>query len=148
MSPLRVEHNTDIQRLRSDGYNISIRGAYLFVYDVPYLSKDRVVKYGVLVTDLELRGNTTRPPTTHWVFWVGDRPLDADGAHALYGFSPAKRGKAIGGMVVDFLVSRKPLGGVYRDYHHKLTTYISLISAPVSQINLDFGSRDEPGQGA
>jgi hypothetical protein len=61
MSSQLVRASPDLLRLHEEGYDIEVRGANLLVR-VPYVNADRLVKVGVLVSDLTTSGGTTGPP--------------------------------------------------------------------------------------
>src|SRR5277367_2260407 len=71
--------NTDLARLRQEGYFVQIQGGFLVMRDVPYVNSQREVKRGTLISSLSLAGDQTRPPDTHVVFFDGEYPCQSDG---------------------------------------------------------------------
>ena len=51
----------------------------LVVKGVPYVTADRTVADGILVSELSTSGNTTTTPGTHEIFFVGSIPCDHNG---------------------------------------------------------------------
>jgi len=118
----------------ADGYELEVRSDHLLIHDVPYVSSERRVEYGVLVTDLEQAGGVTTKPSNHVAMFIGRMPCDTDGNRLESIFHSAKRRDLGGGLVVDFSFSSKPPGG-YADYHHKMATYEAIISGPAQEID-------------
>lgn len=138
MSQKLVSRNADLSQLRADGYDVAIgKSKHLLIREVPYVNSAKEVKRGVIVSDLDLAGETTVPPKEHVVFFVGDYPCNIDGT-ALPGVSP-NTNQALGdGLTPNHQISRKPTTGStpgkYADYHQKITTYIAIISSPAQHL--------------
>jgi hypothetical protein len=120
-----INRSPDLQRLREEGYSVTIRHGYLLVADVPYVAAPGVVKRGVLVSTLTLAGEETAPPDTHVAMFIGDYPCDAQGQTLEKMRSSGHRVLAPG-LEVDHWFSSKPLSGGYADYHDKMTAHISV----------------------
>ncbi|MCB9924347.1 MAG: ThiF family adenylyltransferase [Planctomycetaceae bacterium] len=139
MSQRLVNLNPDLSRLREAGYDIAIgEGNNLLVRDVPYVNSQKEVKRGILVSDLDLAGDSTVPPRDHVVFFVGDFPCNVDGT-PIAGVSK-NTNKAYGEhLLPNHQISRKPTtgpnAGKYADYHEKITTYIAIICSPAFAID-------------
>ncbi len=136
MSRQLIGRSRDLLRLREDGYHLELRGGVLLVHDVPYVGPDGAVYQGTLVTDLELAADATVPPTNHVAYFIGQTPSDANGtalSSALIGSAPTM----VGQVQVDHTMSKKPHGDEqrYRDYHHKVETYVALISMHAQNIH-------------
>jgi hypothetical protein len=130
MSHELISRNPDLKRLRDEGYEIEIRGAKLIVSSVPYFNSALEVRFGALVTDLELTGNQTQPPSNHVIHFIGDHPCRKTGAE-MESIRHAACDQNLGdGIIVNRSFSNKPSEG-YADYYHKITRYIDIISAPV-----------------
>ena len=50
MLPSLISRSPDLQRLRDEGYEIEVRGGYLLMHHVPYVSGLREVRYGILIS--------------------------------------------------------------------------------------------------
>ena len=117
-----------------DGYELDIKSGHLVIYNVPYVNAQKQVERGVLVSTLDLAGDITTRPSTHVAMFAGEHPCDRDG-HELNKIKLSSERTAIcDGLTVDHSFSSKPADG-YKDYHHKMTTYIALISSPASAID-------------
>lgn len=133
MSLAPFVHSADLRRLREEGYLVQIKGNLLILREVPYLNAKKELKRGTLVSTLNLAGDQTRPPETHVIHWIGEFPCNADGRpiEALrHRDAPTNLGH---GLIVGHSFSNKPEGG-YCDYHHKVTTYIAVISGPATTL--------------
>ncbi len=131
MSHQLIGRNADLKLLRDEGYDIEIRARkYLLIKGVPYVNAQRNIKYGTLVSELKLAGDHTIPPDTHVAYFIGEYPCYADGSQ----ISQIKHGdkQTINNdLVVDHSFSAKPKPHeLYRDYHHKMETYVAIISGP------------------
>jgi hypothetical protein len=132
-----IDHNEDLQQLRVEGYDLQVCSGYLAVKGVPYLSARGMILRGVLVSPIDSQsGNQLGPPANHQICFIGDHPCGTDGLALAKQISRCGNGKEFpGGLKTNHEFSAKPRSGKYRDYHHKLTTYIALISAPAIQID-------------
>src|SRR5437660_8898577 len=79
MSEQLVNHSPDLRRLRDEGYDIEIRSNYLLVKQVPYVTAERLVARGILVSELTTSGSSTAPNPYHVVSFVGSIPCDNHG---------------------------------------------------------------------
>lgn len=145
MSQQLIVRSVDLLRLRDDGYHLEFRGGVLLVHDVPYVGPSRTVLRGTLVTDLELAGDATVQPSNHVAYFIGQTPSDANGAalsSALIGSAPAM----VGEVQVDHTMSKKPQTDDhrFRDYHHKIETYVALISGHTQAIEPGATARTYP----
>ena len=134
MSHSLIAHSPDLQRLVQDGYELEVRSGYLLVHHVPYVSEERRVEYGVLVSELTLAGEATTRPSKHVAMFIGGMPCDAEGKRLEQIFHSAKRRDLGDGLVVDFSFSSKPPEG-YSDYYHKMATYEAIISGPAQLLD-------------
>lgn len=139
MSQKLVRLNSDLSRLRAEGYDVFIgKSKHLLIRDVPYVNSAKQVKLGIIASDLDLAGETTDPPKTHVVFFVGEPPCDERGA-LLPGVSP-NTNKPLGeGLSPNHQISRKPTTGPnpgkYIDYYEKIKTYLAIICSPAQAID-------------
>ena len=134
MSQELINHSPDLKKLRDEGYEIQVRGTKLLINSVPYLDTNRNVRYGTLVTVLELAGDKTKRPEDHKIHFIGEQPCRKDGTEIesiKLGVGNADLGD---GIVVNRSFSNKPAGG-YGDYYEKVTRYIDIISAPVRSLH-------------
>src|SRR5262245_17114143 len=83
MSRQLISRNADLKRLQDEGYDIEIRGSYLVLRQVPYVNSRRKVAFGTLVSELVVAGDQTVTPSSHVVYFIGDRPCTKDGAEII-----------------------------------------------------------------
>ena len=134
MSQQLISRSPDLQRLRSDGYDIEVRSGHLLVKDIPYVTANRTLSRGMLVSTLELAGDVTAPPSDHVARFAGEMPCDANG-HPLVQIEHAHQQEELAeGLTVNHSFSSKPSEG-YADYHEKMSTYASIISRPARSID-------------
>ena len=103
--------------------------------NVPYVSGSREVKYGILISQLNLAGNVTDKPNSHVVSFVGGLPHTDKGE--------SLEGKLVAGgkhqidetLTADYQFSRKPPERKYKNYHHQMTTYEWFLSRHATRID-------------
>lgn len=132
MSHQLIARNPDLQRLRDDGFHVVARHGYLLIHDVPYLTATKEIKRGILFSRLELVNDETRPPSDHVAYWTGEHPCHSD-RRQISAFYNASQPQDFGNDIrADHTFSAK---AVYRDYHHKMTTYIARIVGEARQMD-------------
>lgn len=132
MSRRPIALSPDLLRLQNEGYDLAIRDGYLLVRDVPYVDANRTVQRGVLISKLELSGDRTNKPGDHVAYWTGVHPCHSDGSK-LRAFENSSGPQTFGdGIQADFTFSGK---ADYRDYYHKMTTYIGRIAGEAAKID-------------
>ncbi|MGE0112170.1 ThiF family adenylyltransferase [Aquabacterium sp.] len=132
MSRALFSLNPDLARLRSEGYFMRIQGSLLVMLEVPYVDAQRRVRFGTLVSSLDLAGDRTRKPETHVMQWDGDFPCNADGT-PLSGISHAAPNSDLGhGLTARYSFSSKPSDQGYPDYYAKMSTYATIVSGPAA----------------
>ncbi len=137
MSQQPIARSTDLTRLRNDGYRIRIVGGYLVVDDVPFVDSEGVVHHdGALVMPLTLAGDVTAQPSDHTARFMGGVPCDAGGqplSHIINNTSMEDLGD---GLQTSCYFSAKPTGGgLYADFHRKVTTYVGHIAGPADAVD-------------
>jgi hypothetical protein len=141
MSPRPIARSPDLTRLRNEGYDIEVRGGYLLVRDVPYVTAAREVKRGILISTLEMDAERTVKPTTHVAYWTGEHPCHSDGGK-IRSIENGSAAQDFGnGIRADFTFSAK---SDYRDYFHKMTTYIGRITGEARVIDPNADARTFP----
>ena len=137
MSPRPTSPSADLRRLQQEGYAIEVRDGFLLVHHIPYVDRDRRVRYGVLVSALEMAGDVTAPPRDHVARFHGSVPCDQNGIP----LDKIIHGRAVeclaDGIEVAFSFSSKPLSGAYTDYYDKMTTYAAILSSPARALDPD-----------
>lgn len=139
MSQRPIGRSDDLQRLRADGYTISLLGGLLVVRDIPYVDAKRTVHDGgILVMPLTLSGDIAQPPPDHTAHFVGGIPCGRDGAPLDKIINNTNSQQLADGLVASCYFSAKPHGtGRYKDFHEKVTAYIAHISSPAQALARD-----------
>ena len=134
MSHQLIGLSPDLRRLREAGYSVRIVSNYLVVDDVPYVTDQRQVETGTLVSELTLAGDVTNKPETHVVMFSGKMPCDSAG-HPLTRIAHSTKNQKIApGLAVSYQFSSKPAGG-YANYYDKMTTYVTLLCGPAQALD-------------
>ncbi|MGJ7531260.1 ThiF family adenylyltransferase [Variovorax sp. GB1P17] len=129
MSHSLINRSSDLKRLRDEGYEIEIRAGHLLVHSVPYVNSRGETALGTLVSNLTLRGDITARPDSHVAHFVGEHPCNLNGTEIVQIKHCSGVTELGGGIVTHHSFSNKPADG-YADYHHKMTRYVEIISAP------------------
>jgi hypothetical protein len=125
-SPL-VAPSADLQRLQDEGYDIEIRSDHLLVKQVPYVTADRTVAYGILVSELSTNGSSTISPGTHVAMFTGSIPHDHHGRPLEKILHERTPRPIVDDLVAQCSFSSKPPSG-YPDYHAKMTAYANILA--------------------
>jgi hypothetical protein len=146
MSHQLISRNPDLKRLRDEGYDIEvISRKYLLIKNVPYVNASKEIKRGILVSELALAGDDTLQPNTHVAYFIGEHPCNSDGSlieQIKHGSGKQQLDKDL---TVDHSFSAKPKPqNAYRDYHHKMETYVAIISGAAEAIDPSVTARIFP----
>ena len=129
-----LDHSEDLRKLVNEGYELEVKGSYVMVHHVPYVTKNKNIEYGTLVTNFMLSGNKTIKPSDHTIWFTGSLPCNKDGSE-ITSVIWQRSGKDLGnGIRVNCGFSNKPPQG-YPDFYQKFKRYIEIISAPA--VSLD-----------
>ena len=135
MSQQLISRSPDLRLLRHEGYDIEVTvEGFLVVRDVPYLNEQGDVRRATLICPLNLAGDVTSYNQDHVVHWTGDYPCRKGGGRITGIEHGAGENRLTGDLIAKFSFSNKPPGG-YRDYHHKMTRYVEIISAPAASVD-------------
>lgn len=141
MSRRPIDHSPDLLRLQNEGYDLAVRDGYLLIRNVPFVDSKRTVQFGILISKLNLSGDETNKPDDHVAYWTGEHPCHANGAK-ITSIENSSGPQVFGSDVrADFTFSAK---ADYRDYHHKMTTYIGRITGEATKIDSDATARIYP----
>lgn len=137
-----ISHSFDLKKLRDEGYELEINGGYICVHHIPYVNKDKKVKFGALVCALNLSSPTsTTTPTDHTVFFMGDHPCHKDGSIMNEIINHSPNTVLWEGMIGNHYFSSKPAKGRYDDYYEKFIRYIQLLSIPAKSLDSSVTAR-------
>jgi hypothetical protein len=144
MSLALINHSRDLKRLRDEGYEVSVSNGYLLISHVPYVTARKEVKYGTLVSTLDIAGDTTVKPTNHVALWVGDYPCYSRGSQLeTLVNNPSIRERIRDGLEATISFSHKPAEG-YVDYYEKMTTYVKILEGQARVIEPTVTARTFP----
>jgi hypothetical protein len=145
MSKQLISRSADLQRLRDEGYDVDVRSSSLLVKGVPYVTADRVVAYGILVSELSTSGNTTTTPATHEIFFVGSIPCDHNGNELTKILNQRGQFPMASDLVASCSFSSKPRGSNgYPDYYEKVTSYAAILEGYAHAIDPTATARRYP----
>ena len=138
MSNSLISRSADLSALAAAGYCLEIRGAYLIVKGIPYVSGDGRIQSADIVTNLDICSapdEVTTQPKDHTVWWTGEMPFTANGEsmEAYLSCGKWEQGRDIGeGITVYMQWSRKVKEGGqkrrYRDYQEKIESYVEEVA--------------------
>ncbi|MEK6929261.1 MAG: DUF6791 domain-containing protein [Thermoproteota archaeon] len=80
MSHQLINLSPDLKKLRDEGFEVEIKAGYLLISGVPYLNSNKEIKFGILVSKLDLAGDKTIKPGNHVVYFIGEHPCHKDGS--------------------------------------------------------------------
>ena len=141
MSPRPIDLSLDLLRLQNEGYDILVRDGFLLVGSVPYVDASRSVQRGILISKLNLSADKTNKPDDHVAYWAGSHPCHADGTIIASIQNSSFPQDLAPGIRADFMFSAK---ADYRDYHHKMATYIGRITGEATKIDSNATARVYP----
>ena len=135
MSHQLISLSPDLKRLRDEGYEIQVHGGYLLIHHVPYVNSNRQVKFGILISELNLiNQHKTAKPNNHVIYFSGEHPCNQDGTIITQIQHGGQGANVAPGITINFSFSNKPAAG-YDDYYHKITRYADIISAPAKSLD-------------
>lgn len=134
MQPSPISRNADILRLIDEGFEAEVRAGLLLIHHVPFVTREKTVAYGILVSELTLAGDVTVRPGTHVAQFAGGIPCDEHGAPLGKIINSIGRNTVADGLTVECSFSSRPPEG-YADYYEKMTTYAAIISAPANALD-------------
>jgi len=141
MSRQLIGRSKDLLQLQNEGYDIEIRAGYLLVKDVPYVNANGAIKLGTLISALCVSGDETIRPDTHVAYWTGEHPCHSNRQKIDTISNPSPPQNLGNGIQADFTFSAK---ADYRDYHHKMTTYIGRITGEARVIDATVSAQTYP----
>ena len=134
MSQQLISLSPDLKRLQDEGYSIQIKSGYLLLSHVPYVTENREVKRGALVSVLTLAGDIAAKPDNHVVMFTGEIPCDHEGRPLEKIINSSRRRHLADDLEISHRFSHKPDGG-YRDFYLKMTTYANILCGHAQRID-------------
>jgi hypothetical protein len=130
-----ISHSPDLKRLQEEGYELEFKGGYLLIHQIPYVTNQREIKRGVLISELTLVNNyIAKYSNNHVIFFIGEFPCNNDGS-IISAIQHESRNQDLGnGIVINHSFSNKPQNG-YLDYYEKVSTYARIISSPAKSLD-------------
>ena len=142
MSRELFSRNDDLKRLRDEGYFVEVRGTFLVMREVPYVSAQKEVCTGTLISSLNIVGVEVRLPDDHKIYFDGDFPHRADGTPIQSIEHQTNKTMSLGhGLTARHVFSSKPDGMDYVDYYQKMTNYANVLSGPAAVLRPDVTPR-------
>ena len=131
-----IDRSEDLKRLAEDGYEVETWSGFLILKNIPYVTTDRSVERGTLVSKLELAGDVTARPGDHVAYLIGGTPCDHTGQPLTQIIIDQNPTRLADGLEANCTFSSKPSAG-YRDYYEKMNTYASIISSHARVLDPD-----------
>jgi len=120
------------------GYHVEIRlDRYLLIHDVPYVNSQKEIRFGTLISELAFAGEETVPPTDHVAYFIGDHPCTSEGVQLAQIKHQSGERVLVEGLVISHSFSAKPKQPEerYRDYFHKIDTYVAIIESQAQKLD-------------
>lgn len=132
MSSSPTDPDFAFERLRTEGYEVEIRDQHLLIRAVPFVTEQRVVRFGTLACLYLRQGERVVPPNgpgdNHQVWWTEGYPCYPDGMPLDLGVDNATH-ELLPGITVRHRFSNKPdqyLQG-FPSHYEKVTHYVRLL---------------------
>ena len=127
MSHELIARNDDLRQLKESGHSLRVNDGFLIVEDIPYIEGEGTLGEAALLMQLELSADQTVQPSDHVAYWTGSFPYTADGKKLDVLGESQHRQSLSDGMRITYMFSARPTTGRYRDYQHKVETYIEIV---------------------
>ena len=134
MCPKPIVHDPDMMKLQAEKYEMEVRNGHLLIHSIPYVTAEKEVKRGILVTDLSGNIGELGRPNDHQVWFVGEYPCKHTGAPIEAIRHTSGSFPLFEGLEAQHRFSNKPAEG-FADYHSKMKSYISIISSEASVLD-------------
>ena len=133
MSDAVISLNSDLKRLRDEGFELEVQEGCAIIHDIPYLNSSGSIQFGILVSPLGMSGDRVQYNGDHRMYFQGDIPYRANGERLNAVFNTSMS-SSFGGVSINMMLSNKPAGN-YKDYYEKFTRYIQLITSEAQAID-------------
>lgn len=142
MSTAPLARDEDLRRLLDDGYDVSLIDGHLVVKQVPYVTAEKVVAYGLLAYPVTVSGDRVVSDTDHRIWFGGSMPCNEHGQPLTLAISEARTISA--DLAANFMLSSKPGPEGYPSQYAKVTTYVRILAHPA--MALDDSVTARPGE--
>ena len=129
MSTTLFARSEDLSRLLREGYEVSTRSDHLLVEHVPFVTADKTVAYGTLISELTSSGSQTARPSTHVMYFAGGTPCDDKGQPLSKIINSSDQVTLATGLVANCMFSAKPPSGAYANYYEKFVRHINTLAS-------------------
>lgn len=131
-----ISLNTDLSKLKDEGYQLEVCGGHLLVRHIPYVNSSKEVRYGVLVCVLNLISpQKLGPPPDHTMYFQGETPCFADGSPYSSIINNSQTQHLSSDITVNHFFSSRPVSGRYLDYYEKVVTYATILTTQANIID-------------
>ena len=141
MSPQPISLSHDLLKLKDEGYEVEIVCGHLVLRNIPYVTAEKEVRRGALISQLDLAGDVTTRPSTHVVMFAGDFPCNKHGQPLEKIRHTSERKQISEDLVAEHSFSSKPRPEGYNDYHEKMTTYTNILASQAEAIDTNATAR-------
>ena len=133
MSHALIDRSPDLLKLHDSGYRLGIADdAFLIVKCVPYVTPNLTVHSAELIMVLTLKGDITTKPGDHVAYWSGAHPHRANGVPLDALLVPETPRTNLSPSFPSVLMFSAKAS--YRDYWHKVTTYVEILEREARSI--------------
>ncbi len=129
-----INRSEDLKKLQNEGYSVSVNQGHLIIEDIPYVNSNKEIKTGTLISKLATSGGIARYDNQHVVYFIGEQPCFANGTEISSIKHMVISTTHMNGIISSRSFSNKPNDG-YRDYYHKMVTYINILANQAKVIN-------------
>ena len=144
MSRGLIDRSPDLRTLKAEGYCLRIADeAFLVIDRVQYATAAREVQRAELVMALTLRGDATTKPGDHVAYWTGKHPHLADGRKLDALLAPNSVRQIVSPSFPSVLMFSAKAN--YRDYRHKVTTYVEILGREARSIDHGAAAQERGG---
>ncbi|KRB42048.1 ThiF family adenylyltransferase [Phenylobacterium sp. Root700] len=133
MSAALISRSPDLRRLDEEGFELEVRGGFLLVHSVPYVTPASRLARGMLICPLTLdpTGQVTVAPADHTIYFAGETPSNRDGTPLVAIINNSNRHDFGDGIVANHYFSSKPEEtGRYPDFYDKIVAYADHLGRP------------------
>lgn len=147
MSSSPIDPDQALARLQRDGYNVEVRDQHLIVRGIPFVTAQKVVRYGTLICLYLTQGGhvvaPNAPGDNHQVWWTKEYPCYPNGSRLDLGTDEAVR-DLLPGITIRNRFSSKPVqyANGFPDHYEKITHYVHIIQNQAKAIDADVDARN------